>query len=149
MPIALTAGMFTPHPIVGRILACATAVHQAFGPGLLESVYDACLESELRRSGLRFRHQVPLLVNYHEREIGLAYRLDFVVEDEVLVEIKAVEKLLPLHFAQVRTYLKVSGLPRGLLLNFNDRLMKAGTYSFLNRQPESVNSQPDQIRQAP
>jgi GxxExxY protein len=132
----MATAMFQPNATVGTILSCATAVHRALGPGLLESAYDRCLACELAWAGLRFRRQAPLPVTYREASIDCAYRLDFVVEDEVLIEIKSVEKLVPLHFAQMRTYLRLSGLRRGLLLNFNDRLLKTGTYSFLGSLSE-------------
>lgn len=109
-----------------RILAAAIAVHQALGPGLLESAYEACLCAELADMGLAFERQRPLKLLYKGTEVDCGYRMDLVVEGKVLLELKSVDKLLPIHEAQLITYLKLSGFKTGLLMNFNTQLMKDG-----------------------
>jgi GxxExxY protein len=110
------------HAIIG----CAMRVHRELGPGLLESVYELCLLDELEREGLRAHNQVPCDVSYHGRTIGSGLRMDLVVEDRVVLEIKAVDGLKRVHFAQLMSYLKLSGNRLGLLMNFNEHTMKAG-----------------------
>ncbi len=110
------------HAIIG----CAMRVHRELGPGLLESVYELCLLDELERAGLRAHNQVPCDVSYHGRTIASGLRMDLVVEDRVILEIKAVEGLKRVHFAQLMSYLKLSGKQLGLLMNFNEHTMKAG-----------------------
>jgi len=105
--------------ITERILGAAMKVHTALGAGCLESTYDACLRYQLAEEGLKFRHQVRLPIVYQSVQLEGAYRIDFIVEDCVVVELKAVEKLLPLHLAQMLTYLKLSTLQLGLIINFN------------------------------
>jgi len=102
-----------------KILGAAMKVHSALGAGCLESTYDACLRYQLGKDGLRFRHQVRLPIIYQGIQLDAAYRVDFIVEECVVVELKAVEKLLPLHLAQMLTYLKLSSFELGLLINFN------------------------------
>ncbi|HNQ56635.1 MAG: GxxExxY protein [Rhodocyclaceae bacterium] len=109
-----------------QIIGAAIEVHRALGPGLLESAYQECLCVELGLRGMCFRSQVELPVFYKERRADTGYRLDLVVEDSVVVEIKAVERLLPLHEAQLLTYLRLSGTRTGLLLNFNVPVLKDG-----------------------
>jgi GxxExxY protein len=101
-------------------------VHRALGPGLLESAYEACLAHELSLRGLAVRRQVPLPIVYEGLTLEAGYRLDLLVGDLVIVEIKAVEGLLRLHEAQLITYLKLSGLSLGLLINFNVGLFRDG-----------------------
>ena len=113
-------------PVTGEILAAAIEVHRALGPGLLETAYQACLEQELADRGVPFRSQVDLPVKYKGRRVGCAYRLDLIVRDEVIVEIKAVESLAPIHQAQLLTYLRLSGLRKGLLMNFHAPLLRDG-----------------------
>jgi len=105
--------------ITERILGAAFKVHSALGAGCLESTYDACLCYQLAKDGITFTHQVRLPIVYDGIQLNAAYRIDFVVENCVIVELKAVEKLLPLHLAQVLTYLKLSRHQLGLLINFN------------------------------
>ena len=109
-----------------QIIGAAIEVHRTLGPGLLESAYEECLCVELGLRDIRFRSQVELPVVYKEHRVDGGYRLDLVVEDSVVVEIKAVERLLPLHEAQLLTYLRLSGMATGLLLNFNDPVLKDG-----------------------
>lgn len=109
------------------MIGAAIDVHKALGPGLLERVYEECLAHELALRGSRCRRQVPLDLEYKGLDVGAAYRMDLLVEERVVVEIKAVEQLLPVHQAQLLTYLRVGGHALGLLLNFNvERLPEGG-----------------------
>ena len=110
--------------VASKIVDAAFAVHRGLGPGLLENVYEVCLLHELRKRGLRVQRQVSLPVVYNDLRLDAGLRLDLVVEDRVVVELKAVETLLPVHKAQVLTYLKLSGYRLGLLVNFNCALIK-------------------------
>ncbi|MGH8047268.1 MAG: GxxExxY protein [Chthoniobacterales bacterium] len=118
-------------PLVDSILQAAIEVHRTLGPGLLESAYEQCLAREFALRAIAFRLQVPLPVEYKGVHIDCGYRIDMVVADEVLVELKSVDQLSPVHQAQILTYLKLSGLRRSLLINFNARLLKNGIRSFL------------------
>ena len=114
------SGMDDPSkPLTERIIGAAIQVHRALGPGLLESAYEACLAYELVKRGLRIEKQKPLPVVYDDVNIDCAYRLDFVVNDEVVVEVKSVERLTHIHDAQLISYLKLSKKRVGLLINFN------------------------------
>ena len=113
---ALTAG----------IIACAIDVHRTLGPGLLESAYEECLAFELSLRGLSFDRQLGLPVSYKGHALNCGYRIDLLVANEVVVEIKAVDALLPIHEAQLLTYLKLGGWHLGLLINFNVPLLKNG-----------------------
>jgi GxxExxY protein len=113
-------------PLTERIIGFAIEVHRQLGPGLLESAYEECLCHELSQDGLTFRRQVPLPVVYKSVRLDCGYRLDIVVENSVVIELKAVERLMPIHEAQLITYLKLSGLPTGLLLNFNTPVLRDG-----------------------
>jgi GxxExxY protein len=108
------------------IVDAAIKVHKVFGPGLLEAIYEASLARELVLRGLRVARQVQVPVSYEGADLGLGFRLDLKVEDCAVVEVKAVEALLPVHDAQVLTYLKLTDLRLGFLLNFNVPAMKAG-----------------------
>jgi GxxExxY protein len=119
------------NPVVQRIIGAAITVHRALGPGLFESVYDRCLEYELHKQGLTMERQVALPLIYDGLSIPCAYRADFVVQNEVLIEIKAVDRLLPVHDTQVLTYSRLSGVRQGLLLNFNVPRLVDGIKSFL------------------
>ena len=103
----------------GAIIGAAIEVHRTLGPGLLERVYEECLCRELALRGLRFLRQVPVSLSCKGLDLGPAYRMDLVVEGKVVVEIKAVEQVLPVHRAQLLTYMRVCRLPLGLILNFN------------------------------
>jgi GxxExxY protein len=113
-------------PVSEAVIGAAIEVHRGLGPGLLESAYEECLCYELSAKGLNFVRQFELPNAYKEVKLGCGYRLDVVVSGELVVEVKAVEKLLPVHQAQLLTYLKVSGLPTGLLINFNVPVLKQG-----------------------
>jgi GxxExxY protein len=120
------ATMFQNDPLTERIIGFAIEVHRHLGPGLLESAYEECLCHELEQAAMVFRRQVPLPIVYKSVRLDCGYRLDVVVENRVIVELKAVERLMPIHEAQVITYLKLSGIPTGLLLNFNTPVLKDG-----------------------
>lgn len=114
------------NSISGQIVDAAIAVHSALGPGLLESVYEACLAHELQRRGLGIERQLVLPVRYGDILVEAGLRLDLVVERSIVLELKAVESLLPIHTAQLLTYLKLGNYPLGLLLNFNVPRMREG-----------------------
>ncbi|HYE01075.1 MAG TPA: GxxExxY protein [Alphaproteobacteria bacterium] len=105
--------------LTGRVIGLAIDIHKALGPGLLESAYHACLCHELERHGVPFQKERKLPVRYRELVLEQAYRIDLIVEGRLVVELKAVDRLLPIHEAQVLTYLRLSGIPVGLLINFN------------------------------
>jgi GxxExxY protein len=113
-----------------RIIGCAIEVHRQLGPGLLEGTYEAALAIELESSGLHFARQIIFPVVYKNRTIG-EYRVDLIVENSVIVEIKSVERFDPVFEAQVLTYLKVTGKRVGLLINFNSRLVHDGIKRFI------------------
>ena len=112
--------------IASNIVDAAIKVHRALGPGLLESVYERCLDHELRMRGLRVEHQKLFPIIYEGLQLESALRIDLIVEDCVILELKSVETLLPVHEAQLLTYLKLSGKRLGFLLNFNVPLMRDG-----------------------
>ncbi len=120
--------MATPpsDKLTERIINLAIEVHRNLGPGLLESTYGECLSWELTQAGLEFARQVQVPVVYKGQRLAAVYRLDFVINDRVVVEIKATEKLAPVHEAQLLTYLRHTGIPVGLLLNFNTAVLKDG-----------------------
>jgi GxxExxY protein len=120
------------NKVSGMIIAAAMKVHSALGPGLLESSYEACLLHELRKSNVKVLSQVSLPVFYDGVEIDAGYRIDLMVENRVIVELKAVEKLLPVHEAQILSYLKLSGKTLGLLINFNVVHLKNGIKRMAN-----------------
>jgi GxxExxY protein len=109
-----------------KIIGAGIEVHGALGPGLLESAYEECLSFELQDLGLKIRRQIPLPVIYKGIKLDCGYRLDIVVEETVVVELKSVEKLIPIRDAQLLTYLKISGYGIGLLMNFNTSVLKNG-----------------------
>jgi GxxExxY protein len=113
-------------PLTEKIIGFAIEVHRQLGPGLLESAYEECLCYELRQSGLIFRRQVPLPVVYKTIRLDCGYRIDIIVEEKVILELKTVERLIPVHDAQLLTYLKLSSIRTGLLLNFNSPVLKDG-----------------------
>jgi GxxExxY protein len=113
-------------------------VHRALGPGLLESAYEACLAFELAERGPEAEQQKPLPVVYREVRLDCGYRLDLLVERKVIVEIKSVDRLAPIHQAQLLSYLKLSGLRIGLLINFNVKVLKDGIHRVVNEFPDSL-----------
>jgi GxxExxY protein len=117
---------FENDRLTEKVIGLAIEVHRQLGPGLLESAYEECLCLELSEASLAFRRQVPLPITYKSVQLDCGYRLDLVIEDQLILELKAVEGLLPIHEAQVLTYLKLSGIRTGLLLNFNSVVLKSG-----------------------
>lgn len=127
--------------ITGDIMAAAIAVHRELGPGLYERVYQVCLAAELRERGRNVREQVPFRLTYRGRTFDVAFRADLVVDETVVVELKAVQAIHPVHVAQVISYLRLGGFPVGLLVNFNEALVKDGIHRLvrpdLRRRPDS------------
>ena len=117
-------------PLTERIIGCAIEVHRVLGPGVLEASYEAALVIEFTAAKLVFQRQLVIPVFYKGQPIG-EHRLDFLVEDSVVVELKSVERFDPIFEAQVLTYLRLSGKHRGLLINFNSRLLKDGVKRFV------------------
>ncbi|HBK08600.1 MAG TPA: GxxExxY protein [Acetobacteraceae bacterium] len=123
-----------PEPgsvLTDRIIAAAIKVHRTVGPGLLESAYRDCLCWELRNAGMAFDQEVPLSLIYGDMRLENRYRADIIVERAVVVEVKSVEFVRPVHKAQTLTYLRLSGCPVGLLMNFNAVLLKDGLHRFI------------------
>jgi GxxExxY protein len=118
--------------ITGKIVDAAMRVHTKLGPGLLESAYEAAMLYELGKRELQVVAQVEMPVRYDEIRINLGYRIDLLVEEQVIVELKAVEEVHDVHKAQLLSYLRLSGLPIGLLLNFNVKHMKDGILRYVN-----------------
>ena len=120
--------------LTAKIIKAAIAVHQELGPGLLESVYQSCLAIQLREEeGLKILTEVPLPVVFRNRKISdQGYRLDILVEDAIVLELKSVEKVQAVHLKQLLTYLRLANKPLGLLLNFNESLMKNGITRVAN-----------------
>jgi GxxExxY protein len=112
--------------LTSSILNCAYKVHSALGPGLLESAYEECLHYELAKAGLVVIKQKPMPLIYEEKKLDLGYRIDLFVEGKVIIEIKSVDALNPVHFAQLMTYLKLSKCRVGFLINFNVQSLKDG-----------------------
>jgi len=128
------------NAITDQVIGAAIRVHQALGPGLLESAYEACLAFELAERGLKVERQKPLPVAYRGVELDCGYRVDLVVDDSVIVEVKAVDSLLPVHKAQVLSYLKLSGRKLGLLINFNVAVLKDGIRRLVDGFPDPPRS---------
>jgi len=114
-----------------RVIGLAIDVHRHLGPGLLESAYEECLCFELAQAGMAHRRQVPLPIVYKDIHLDCGYRMELVIKDELIVEIKAVERILPVHEAQMLTYLRLSRLRAGLLMNFNNVVSKDGLRRFV------------------
>ena len=126
------------NKITETIIGVAIGIHKALGPGLLESAYEACMVYDLIQSSLKVEQQKPLPVIYREVKLECGYRLDLMIENEVIVEIKSVEKLLPIHKAQLMSYLKLADRKVGLLINFNVELLKDGIQRVVNNFPDSL-----------
>jgi GxxExxY protein len=121
------------NQVSGQVVDAAIKVHSVFGPGLLERPYQVCLAHELRKRGLRVRAEVPMPVRYDGVELDAAYRIDLLVEECVVVEVKSVAKILPIHEAQLLSHLKLSDHRVGLLINFNVTRLKDGIVRIVNR----------------
>ena len=122
----------TENEISKIIFDCALKVHKALGPGLLESSYEACLFYELKKTGILIEKQKPLPLIYEEVKLDIGYRVDLIIENKVIIEIKSVEALNDVHIAQMLTYLKLSGCKLGMLINFNVSLIKNGIKRIAN-----------------
>jgi GxxExxY protein len=124
--------MMDVNRLSSRIIGAAIEVHKALGPGLLESAYEECMCRELSLQGLSFERKKPLSVVYKGISLDCGYRLDIVVENAIILELKSCEKIEPIHKAQLLTYLKLSDLSLGLLLNFNVTVMRDGIVRIVN-----------------
>jgi GxxExxY protein len=124
------------HPLVEKVIGCAVQVHRTLGPGLLESAYSRCLEAEFRAAGIPFRSEVPVPLKYRDVAIDSAYRIDILIGDVIVVEVKCVARLLPVHSAQVLTYMRLVKAKHGLLFNFNAVRLTDSMRSFLLDIPE-------------
>ena len=124
--------------VTGRIIGAAIEVHRHLGPGLLESAYETCLAFELEQLGFRIERQRTLPVVYKNVKLDCGYRLDIVVEGVIIVEVKAIDQLAPIHDAQLLSYLRISGLKVGLLMNFHVRVLKDGLKRIVNEFPDSA-----------
>jgi len=120
------------NKLSGIILDCSIEVHRNLGPGLLESVYEVCLCKELSLRGIKFQRQVSLPVNYKGEKLDADYRIDLLVENEIIVELKSVEQMIPVYEAQLLTYLKLPDKKLGLLINFNVPRLVDGFKRMLN-----------------
>jgi GxxExxY protein len=120
------------NEVTERVIGACIEIHKTIGPGLLESAYEECLCHELRLAGLGFERQKALAVAYKGVQLDCGYRIDLIVEDKLIVELKTVQELLPIHEAQLLTYLKLSGLAVGLLMNFNVPVLRRGIKRIVN-----------------
>jgi GxxExxY protein len=130
--------MYPHQELTQKIISAAIEVHKNFGPGLLEAVYLNCLSLELEFHGLSFQRELEIPLLYKNRKIDRFLRLDFLVENEIILELKSLETVLPVHKAQLLTYLKLTGKQVGLLINFNVPLLKNGIYRSILTKNESI-----------
>ena len=114
-----------------QVLGCAIEVHRELGPGLLESTYEQCLAHELHAKNITYRTQCPMPVQYKDLRLDCGYRIDFMINDEIILELKSVEELKGIHEAQLLTYMKLADIKQGFLINFNVRQLKQGIKSFV------------------
>ena len=114
-----------------RVIGCAIEVHRELGPGLLESAYEQCLAHELHRNGIRFQLQHPLPVTYKDIRLDCGYRIDVLIEENLILELKCVDAIKPIHEAQLLTYMKLAGVKTGLLINFASTKLKHGIKRFV------------------
>jgi len=114
-----------------RVIGCAIEVHRVLGPGLLESAYEQCLAYELGRKSIAFKLQQPLPIRYKSIKLDCGYRVDVLVEDQLILELKSVDAILGIHQAQLLTYMKLAAIKTGLLINFNVAQLKAGIKRFV------------------
>ncbi|MFO7658731.1 MAG: GxxExxY protein [Bacteroidales bacterium] len=122
----------TENEISYKVIGVAISIHKSIGPGLLESAYENALAYDLKELGFEVRQQVPMPFIYKEVKQEVGYRIDLLVNNKLIIEIKAVETLAPVHYAQLLTYLKLSGLKLGLLINFNSKILKDNIYRVVN-----------------
>jgi GxxExxY protein len=130
--VPLVVKTMTENEISRITFDAALTVHKALGPGLLESAYEECMYYELQKSGLNIQKQKPLPLIYEEVHLEIGYRVDIIIENKFIIEIKAVEALNDVHMAQILTYLKLSGCKLGMLINFNVELIKNGVKRVIN-----------------
>jgi len=119
------------NQLTAEIIKCAINVHRILGPGLLESAYEECLAYELKNAGLQIQRQLAVPIVFKEIKLECGYRIDILVENSVIIELKSVDQLAPIHEAQILTYLKFSNRKIGLLINFNVTLLKNGIKRYL------------------
>jgi len=122
----------TENELSFKIIGAALALHKNLGPGLLESTYENALAYDLREAGFKVQQQLPMPFIYKEIKLDIGYRLDLLIENKVIVEVKSIENLAPVHFAQLLTYLKLSDLKLGLLINFNTKVLKDDIHRMVN-----------------
>jgi len=126
------------NELTERVIGACIEIHRALGPGLLKSAYEECLCHELSQADIKFERQKALPVHYKEVNLECGYRLDLVVEQKLIVELKAVDQIAPIHEAQLLTYLKLSNLTLGLLINFNVPVLKSGIKRIANNFQDSA-----------
>lgn len=125
-------GVIVDKDYTHKLLGCAYAVHSALGPGLLESVYEAALKYELESQGFTVKQQLPIKVKYKEMELGLDLRLDLLVDDCVILELKSVSEIQPVHAKQLLTYMRLTNVKLGYLINFNECSLRDGIERVVN-----------------
>ena len=118
-------------PLSRKVIGCAIEVHRELGPGLLESTYEACLAQELTDQGIPFRRQLDLPVHYKDKKVDAGYRIDLLVDNSLIMELKSVDQVLAIHKAQLLTYMKLSRCKTGLLINFNVSILKNGIKRYV------------------
>lgn len=114
-----------------QVIGCAIEVHRALGPGLLESAYEQCLAHELELDGIPHRRQVPVSLVYKGLAVECGYRLDLLVDETIVVELKSIEQIMPIHEAQILTYMRLLGIDKGLLMNFNSKILRTGIRRYV------------------
>ncbi|MCB1562645.1 MAG: GxxExxY protein [Alphaproteobacteria bacterium] len=114
-----------------KVVDCAFRVHQQLGPGLLENAYEECLCILLRKENIPFQRQLQMPLTFEKQKVDVGYRIDILVQNELIVELKSVEKIIPLHQAQILTYMRLSRIGTGLLINFNSKMFKDGIRRFV------------------
>ncbi len=124
--------------ISGDVVDVAIRVHRALGPGLLESVYETVLAAKLERMGYRVSRQLPIAIAFEDMRFEAAFRIDLLVDDRLLIEVKSIERLAPVHAKQLLTYLRLTGQPVGLLINFGDETLKEGLRRLVNNHISSA-----------
>ncbi len=122
----------TENDIATKVIGVSINLHKTLGPGLLESVYESTLAYDLREIGLDVKQQVAVPVIYKEVKMEVGFRIDLLINNNVLIELKSIKNLLPIHYAQTLTYLRLSGIKLGLLINFNEKILKNGIHRIAN-----------------
>ena len=123
----------TENELSYEIIGAAIHLHKSLGPGLLESAYEHALANDLREFGFEVKQQIPMPFIYKDVNLEVGYRIDLIVNGKVIVEVKSIESLAPVHFAQTFTYLRLSGLKLALLINFNSKILKSNIHRIVNR----------------